>query len=167
MIPGNGQCADCWVEAPEWCSINFGIMICIECSGVHRSMGTHVSKVRSFKLDDFDPEVIDVSSCLFVWWFGWFWSVGRGCESWLPGMQVGVFVGCAACCCLPALCNRTKIQLSTDAPCPRPPTHTPLTHAHYHAHTLTHTRTHTHGTSCSGQWATSGPTRCWRGCAST
>ncbi len=36
---------------PSWAIVNRGIMVCIECSGVHRSMGVHISKVRSVELD--------------------------------------------------------------------------------------------------------------------
>jgi len=43
--------SDCKVANPEWASINLGIMVCLECSGLHRQLGTHISKVRSLKLD--------------------------------------------------------------------------------------------------------------------
>jgi hypothetical protein len=36
---------------PEWASINLGILMCLTCSGVHRSLGTHITKVRSLVLD--------------------------------------------------------------------------------------------------------------------
>jgi hypothetical protein len=49
--PGNGACADCGASGPEWASLNLGVLLCIECSGVHRSLGSHVSKVRSLTLD--------------------------------------------------------------------------------------------------------------------
>ncbi|XP_066259170.1 arf-GAP with coiled-coil, ANK repeat and PH domain-containing protein 2 [Euwallacea similis] len=58
--PGNNLCADCKSPNPYWASINLGILMCIECSGVHRSLGVHYSKVRSLKLDDWEPEVIKV-----------------------------------------------------------------------------------------------------------
>jgi Arf-GAP/GTPase/ANK repeat/PH domain-containing protein 1/3 len=52
-IPGNDRCADCgsFENAPSWAVCNYGIVICIECSGVHRKLGSHVSKVRSLELD--------------------------------------------------------------------------------------------------------------------
>ncbi|KAJ2803089.1 hypothetical protein H4R20_003028 [Coemansia guatemalensis] len=47
----NAECADCGAARPEWCSLNLGVLLCIACSGVHRSLGTHISKVRSLTLD--------------------------------------------------------------------------------------------------------------------
>eukprot|EP00127_Corallochytrium_limacisporum_P003869 Clim_evm83s153 gene=Clim_evmTU83s153 len=49
--PGNDKCVDCGQPNPEWASLNLGALMCIECSGAHRQVGTHVSKVRSFALD--------------------------------------------------------------------------------------------------------------------
>lgn len=40
--------------------INIGVLVCIECSGIHRSLGTHISKVRSVALDRVDSESIHV-----------------------------------------------------------------------------------------------------------
>jgi Arf-GAP with coiled-coil, ANK repeat and PH domain-containing protein len=59
-LDGNSVCADCSEENPEWASINLGVFICIDCSGVHRSFGTHISKVRSIELDKWEPEHIEV-----------------------------------------------------------------------------------------------------------
>ena len=56
MREDNRTCADCRAPAPEWASTNLGIFICIDCSGIHRSFGTHISKVRSVKLDKWDKE---------------------------------------------------------------------------------------------------------------
>jgi len=47
----NRVCAECSNVNPEWCSVNLGVLMCIECSGAHRSLGTHVSKVKSVLLD--------------------------------------------------------------------------------------------------------------------
>lgn len=46
VLSENSACADCGKRKPEWVSLNLGILVCLECSGVHRSLGTHVSKVR-------------------------------------------------------------------------------------------------------------------------
>ncbi|KAL1417638.1 hypothetical protein MTO96_026689 [Rhipicephalus appendiculatus] len=59
-IPGNELCCDCRSPGPCWASINLGITLCIECSGIHRSMGVHVSKVRSLTLDTWEPEILKV-----------------------------------------------------------------------------------------------------------
>jgi hypothetical protein len=35
-LPGNGRCADCGQQHPQWASVSFGTLFCLECSGVHR-----------------------------------------------------------------------------------------------------------------------------------
>ncbi|XP_036415344.1 arf-GAP with coiled-coil, ANK repeat and PH domain-containing protein 3b isoform X4 [Colossoma macropomum] len=57
-LPGNELCCDCGQADPRWASINLGILLCIECSGIHRSLGVHCSKVRSLTLDSWEPELI-------------------------------------------------------------------------------------------------------------
>ncbi|XP_059808008.1 arf-GAP with coiled-coil, ANK repeat and PH domain-containing protein 3-like isoform X2 [Hypanus sabinus] len=57
-IAGNDQCCDCGQADPRWASINLGITLCIECSGIHRSLGVQCSKVRSLTLDSWEPELL-------------------------------------------------------------------------------------------------------------
>lgn len=60
---GNSWCADCGSNSKvEWVSINLGIILCIECSGIHRSLGTHISKVRSLTLDtlSFTNDIVEL-----------------------------------------------------------------------------------------------------------
>ncbi|KAG0329449.1 centaurin beta [Dissophora globulifera] len=59
-IPGNEVCADCKSLSPMWASVNHGTVLCIECSGIHRSLGVHVSKVRSLNLDKWETEAVEI-----------------------------------------------------------------------------------------------------------
>lgn len=45
-VGGNDKCADCGAPEPDWASLNLGLLVCIECSGVHRNLGVHISKVK-------------------------------------------------------------------------------------------------------------------------
>ena len=58
-LPGNAACADCRSPNPEWVSVNLGLLLCIECCGAHRGLGSHVSKVRSLTLDQLAPATVD------------------------------------------------------------------------------------------------------------
>lgn len=49
--PENRICADCGAKAPRWASVNLGVLVCIDCSGAHRNLGTHISVVKSVTLD--------------------------------------------------------------------------------------------------------------------
>ncbi|KAL5682940.1 hypothetical protein ACJX0J_009325, partial [Zea mays] len=65
-IDGNNMCADCGALEPDWASLNLGALLCIECSGVHRNLGVHISKVRSLTLDVrvWEPSVINLFQSL-------------------------------------------------------------------------------------------------------
>lgn len=55
----NRVCADCSAPDPKWASANIGVFICLKCCGVHRSLGSHVSKVLSVTLDEWSDDEIE------------------------------------------------------------------------------------------------------------
>nr|BAD01238.1 putative ARF GTPase-activating domain-containing protein [Oryza sativa Japonica Group] len=65
-VDGNIICVDCGSMEPDWASLNLGALLCIECSGVHRNLGVHISKVRSLTLDVrvWEPSVINLFQSL-------------------------------------------------------------------------------------------------------
>ncbi|XP_078518943.1 arf-GAP with GTPase, ANK repeat and PH domain-containing protein 3 [Lissotriton helveticus] len=62
-LRGN-SCVDCQFCNPDWASLNLGALMCIECSGIHRNLGTHLSRVRSLDLDDWPIELIMVMTAI-------------------------------------------------------------------------------------------------------
>ncbi|GAB6020394.1 hypothetical protein CHUAL_003098 [Chamberlinius hualienensis] len=58
--PGNDECCDCTATDPEWASYNLGIFVCTNCAGIHRKMGSHISKVKSMRLDRWTDEQIQL-----------------------------------------------------------------------------------------------------------
>ncbi|XP_067128459.1 arf-GAP with dual PH domain-containing protein 1-like [Centruroides vittatus] len=57
-IDGNEVCSDCKRKDPEWASYNIGIFLCTQCAGIHRNLGSHVSKVKSLRLDNWDLDQV-------------------------------------------------------------------------------------------------------------
>ena len=52
----NKVCSECGMKQPRWASTNLGIFMCIRCSGIHRNLGVHISKVKSVSLDTWPLE---------------------------------------------------------------------------------------------------------------
>uniref|UniRef100_UPI0037E9BACF arf-GAP with GTPase, ANK repeat and PH domain-containing protein 3 isoform X1 n=1 Tax=Semicossyphus pulcher TaxID=241346 RepID=UPI0037E9BACF len=63
-VRGNSFCVDCDAPNPDWASLNLGALMCIECSGIHRNLGTHLSRVRSLDLDDWPVELSMVMTAI-------------------------------------------------------------------------------------------------------
>ncbi|CAH8857545.1 unnamed protein product [Trichobilharzia szidati] len=61
---GNDFCADCGAPEPDWASLNLGAMVCISCSGIHRQLGTHISRIRSLHLDEWSTESVAVMGAI-------------------------------------------------------------------------------------------------------
>ncbi|XP_041103977.1 arf-GAP with SH3 domain, ANK repeat and PH domain-containing protein 1-like isoform X2 [Polyodon spathula] len=68
-MPGNEVCCDCGAPDPKWLSTNLGILTCIECSGIHREMGVHISRIQSMELDKLGTSELllakNVGNCSF------------------------------------------------------------------------------------------------------
>ncbi|XP_045150978.1 arf-GAP with GTPase, ANK repeat and PH domain-containing protein 1 isoform X5 [Echinops telfairi] len=76
-VRGNAHCVDCETQNPNWASLNLGALMCIECSGIHRNLGTHLSRVRSLDLDDWPIELIKVMSSIGNELANSVWEEGR------------------------------------------------------------------------------------------
>eukprot|EP00403_Amphidinium_massartii_P026159 CAMPEP_0178405964 /NCGR_PEP_ID=MMETSP0689_2-20121128/18670_1 /TAXON_ID=160604 /ORGANISM="Amphidinium massartii, Strain CS-259" /LENGTH=416 /DNA_ID=CAMNT_0020026995 /DNA_START=11 /DNA_END=1261 /DNA_ORIENTATION=- len=57
-LPGNDVCSDCSNIKPQWASVTYGTLVCLECSGIHRSLGVHLSFVRSVQMDSWTEKQI-------------------------------------------------------------------------------------------------------------
>jgi len=62
--PENYQCADCTNKKPTWASINFGVFLCIRCSGIHRQLGPHITRVKSAKLDKWKRDHAEIMTSI-------------------------------------------------------------------------------------------------------
>ena len=56
--PENKFCADCKRTSPSWASINLGVFVCINCSGCHREIGVHITKIKSVNLDVWPIDIL-------------------------------------------------------------------------------------------------------------
>lgn len=60
-LEGNHRCVDCGEQNPQWAACRYGALLCLKCSGHHRSLGVQVSSVRSISMDEWSAtEVISM-----------------------------------------------------------------------------------------------------------
>jgi hypothetical protein len=57
-LEGNHRCIDCREHNPQWAAVRYGALLCLNCSGHHRSMGVQVSTVRSITMDEWSLEEV-------------------------------------------------------------------------------------------------------------
>lgn len=62
--PENMTCAECGCPDPQWISVNLGVVFCIKCSGIHRSLGVAISRVKSILLDNIEDYVVRILDAL-------------------------------------------------------------------------------------------------------
>ncbi|KII70196.1 Stromal membrane-associated protein 2 [Thelohanellus kitauei] len=58
-MEGNNTCAECGVACPIWASCTIGVFICTRCASLHRSLGTHITRVKSITLDNWTREMVN------------------------------------------------------------------------------------------------------------
>ncbi|GAA6052203.1 hypothetical protein JCM3770_000794 [Rhodotorula araucariae] len=57
--PANRVCVDCKRHDARWACLTTSGLLCLRCSGIHRGLGVHISRVRSIDLDTWTPQQID------------------------------------------------------------------------------------------------------------
>jgi hypothetical protein len=82
-LPGNRACCDCGRDDPDWISTNLGITLCVDCAGAHRSLGVHLTKVRSATLDDLDPFLLSYMAAM---------GNVKSNQVWLSGLLPGTAI---------------------------------------------------------------------------
>ncbi|KAK0491314.1 ArfGap-domain-containing protein [Armillaria novae-zelandiae] len=53
---GNRACVDCGSPNPQWASLSFAVFMCLQCAGMHRGFGVHITFVRSLSMDTWQDD---------------------------------------------------------------------------------------------------------------
>lgn len=60
--PFNNKCIECRMDQPLWASVNHGIFICKQCADIHKTLGSHISFIRSIDLDTWNHTLLSMMS---------------------------------------------------------------------------------------------------------